>query len=66
METEVCLGLVGRGVRRQDNERESSKPLRTELCGRTEGGMTKLSLSWVTVGFVITQLGTCNVVMWPW
>ena len=58
METQVCLGLVGRGVRRRDNERESSKPLRTELCGCREGGRTKPSLSLVTVGFVITHFGT--------
>lgn len=30
-------------MRRQDDERESSKSLRTELCGWREGGMTKHS-----------------------
>lgn len=46
MEMEMCLVLVGRGVRRQDDERESSKPVRTgELCGRREGGIAQHS--WV-------------------
>ena len=44
MEMEMCLVLVGRGVRRQDDERESSKPVRTgELCGRREGGIAQHS-----------------------
>lgn len=57
METEVYLVLVGRGVRRQDDERESSKPLRTELCGWREGGITKHS-SGDNMDFSIKKFGT--------
>lgn len=57
METEVYLVLVGIGVRGQDNKRESSKPLRTELCGWREGGITKYS-SGDNMDFGIKKFGT--------